>query len=82
MSPYTSHVSAHPRTDMDAADSLAQWRKLGLGVIAGAPDPLNPDTKPEVDPAAPISSNAAGRGAVAWFLDATGRAKRRRARMA
>jgi hypothetical protein len=42
MNPYTSHVSAYPRTDMDAAESLAQWRELGFWPVI--PSRMGDDT--------------------------------------
>jgi hypothetical protein len=30
LNPYANHLTDYPRTDMDAADSLAQWREIGF----------------------------------------------------
>ncbi len=47
MNPYTDHVSAYPRTDMDAADSLAQWRELGFWPVLS---PETPDDAAQTEP--------------------------------
>ncbi|WP_020504298.1 hypothetical protein [Lamprocystis purpurea] len=36
LNPYASHISAYPRTDMDAAATLAQWRQLGFYPVVPA----------------------------------------------
>lgn len=39
LNPYTSHIRAYPRTDMDAAKTLEQWREIGFWSVLTEAEP-------------------------------------------
>jgi len=51
LNPYTNHLQAYPRTDMDAAKTLDEWRAIGFyPVLSG--EQAGPGSRPAAAPAA------------------------------